>query len=97
MKTYKRRFEEERMKNRILELKYKGQIAELEEHENERGKAVDLLIEALKYEQDFNVKHMQMYLASEEARKDLAKKLKEAEWKISGLERKLAEKEEKSE
>jgi hypothetical protein len=40
---------------------------------------------------------MQMYLASEEARKDIEKKLKEAEWKINGLEKKLAEKEEKSE
>lgn len=97
MKTYKRRYEEERMKNRVLTLKYEGRIAELEERENERGKAVDLLIDALKYEQDFNIKHMQMYLASEEAQKDLAKKLKEAEWKISGLERKLAEKEGKIE
>lgn len=93
MKTYKSRYEEERMKNRVLTLKYEGRIAELEERENERSKAVDLLIDALKYEQDFNVKHMQMYLASEEARKSLAKKLKEAEWKISGLEKKLEEKE----
>lgn len=97
MKTYKRRYEEERMKNRVLELKYQGRIAELEERENERGKAVDLLIAALKNEQDFSSKHMQMYLASEEARKDIEKKLKEAEWKINGLEKKLAEKEEKSE
>lgn len=97
MKTYKARYNEEKMRNRVLELKYEGRIAELEERENERSKAVDLLIDALKYEQDFNIKHMQMYLASEEARKDLAKKLKEAEWKISGLERKLGGKEEKSE
>lgn len=97
MKTYKRRYEEERMKNRVLTLKYEGRIAELEERESERSKAVDLLIDALKYEQDFNIKHMQMYLASEEARKDIAKKLKEAEWKINGLEKKLAEKEVKIE
>lgn len=97
MKTYKSRYEEERMKNRVLELKYRGRIAELEERENERGKAVDLLIAALKNEQNFSTKHMQMYLASEEVRKDLTKKLKEAEWKISDLEKKLAEKEEKSE
>lgn len=97
MKTYKARYNEEKMRNRVLELKYEGRIAELEERENERGKAVDLLIDALKYEQDFNIKHMQMYLASEEARKDIAKKLKEAEWKINGLEKKLAEKEVKIE
>ena len=93
MKTYKTRFNEEKMKNRVLTLKYEGQMAEWEEREKERGRAVDLLVDALRYEQDFNIKHMQMYLASEEARKDLAKKLKEAEWKISGLEKKLAEKE----
>lgn len=97
MKTYKARYNEEKMKNRVLTLKYEGQIAELEEREKERSRAVDLLVDALKYEQDFNIKHMQMYLALEEARKDLAKKLKEAEWKISGLERKLAEKEGKTE
>lgn len=93
MKTYKSRYEDERMKNRVLELKYRGRIAELEERENERGKAVDLLISALKNEQDSNIKHMQLYLESEKDRKDLVKKLKEAEWKINGLEKKLAEKE----
>jgi hypothetical protein len=93
MKTYKSRYEDERMKNRVLELKYRGKIAELEERENERGKAVDLLIAALKNEQDSNIKHMQLYLESEKDRKDLVKKLKEAEWKINGLEKKLAEKE----
>lgn len=93
MKTYKSRYEDERMKNRVLDLKYRGRIAELEERENERGKAVDLLISALKNEQDSNIKHMQLYLESEKDRKDLVKKLKEAEWKINGLEKKLAEKE----
>ena len=96
MKTYKSRYEDERMKNRVLELKYRGRIAELEERENERGKAVDLLIVALKNEQDSNIKHMQLYLESEKDRKDIAKKLKEAELKINGLEKKLAEKESKS-
>ena len=96
MKTYKSRYEDERMKNRILELKYRGRIAELEERENERGKAVDLLIAALKNEQDSNIKHMQLYFESEKDRKDLAKKLKEAEWKINGLEKKLDEKESES-
>ena len=96
MKTYKSRYEDERMKNRVLELKYQGRIAELEERENERGKAVDLLIAALKNEQDSNIKHMQLYLESEKDRKDLVKKLKETEWKINGLEKKLAEKESES-
>ena len=96
MKTYKSRYEDERMKNRVLELKYRGRIAELEERENERGKAVDLLIVALKNEQDSNIEHMQLYLESEKERKDLVKKLKEAEWKINGLEKKLAEKESES-
>lgn len=96
MKTYKSRYEDERMKNRVLDLKYRGRIAELEERENERGKAVDLLIAALKNEQDSNIKHMQLYLESEKDRKDLVKKLKEAEWKINGLEKKLAEKESKN-
>lgn len=93
MKTYKARFEEEKMRNRVQELNYKGKIAELEEREKERAKAVDLLIDALKYEQDFNIKHMQMYLSSEEVRKSLAKKLEEANRKIAILEKKLSEKE----
>lgn len=89
MKTYKSRYEEEKMKNRVLELKYRGRIAELEEMEKERSKAVDMLIAELKHEQDVSQQNMTMYLAAEDERKALDRKLKEAEWRIAKLEHQL--------
>lgn len=89
MRTYKSRYEEEQMKNRVLEMKYKGRIAELEEMEKERAKAVDMLIAELKHEQNVSQQNMKMYLSADEEREALERKLKESEWRNAKLQHEL--------
>lgn len=86
---YKRLFEDQKYRNKILEMKYRGQIAELQEREIERAKAVDMLIATLKKEQDISQQNMKMYLDADEERRKLERKLRESEWRNSNFEREV--------
>lgn len=89
MIRYKRAFEDLKRKNQIMEMRYRGEVAELQEREIERAKAVDMLIASLNHEQDVSKCNLALYLAVEKERKDLERQLKTAEWQIAKLEREL--------
>jgi NADH dehydrogenase/NADH:ubiquinone oxidoreductase subunit G len=89
MIRYKRAFEDLKRKNQILEMRYRGEVAELQEREIERAKAVDMLIASLNHEQDVSKFNLELYLAAEKELKELDRQLKTAEWRIAKLEREL--------